>query len=165
MVCGGRFSPSAVVKACQHGLAQSSDRGGDQTKAYVNLAVAYSNAGKPRRALRSLAIAQHHAPPGNRLQHFLQLEIASNLLAIKQTADANRCLRRVMLHILEMPQSRSADLLYSECCKLLCKLNIQLEQNDAARSWLRQCMEAEDSLQLDGQRASSLQLEAQILSS
>ena len=163
-MCGGRFIPASVVRACQHGL-QSSEGREDQTKAYVKLAVAYSNAGKPRRALRSLAIAQYYAPPANRWQHFLELEMASNLLAIKQTADADRCLRRVMPHILEMPQTRSAGMLYAECCKLLCKTNVQLEKNGAARSWLRRAMEAEDSLQLDGPLASSLQLEAQILSS
>ena len=164
MVCGGRFIPASVVRACQHGV-QSLDGGGDQTKAYVNLAAAYSNARKPRRALRSLAIAQHHASPGNHLQHFMQLETASNPLAIKQTADANRCLRRIMLNILEMPQSRSADLLYSECCKLLCKTNVQLKKNDAARCWLRRAMEAEGWLELDRPLANSLQLDAQILNS
>jgi hypothetical protein len=164
VVCGGRFIPSAVVRACLHGL-QSLEGGEDQTKAYVKLAVAYSNAGKPRRALRSLAIAQHHAPPGNRWQHFLELEIASNLLAIGHTADADRCLRGVMPHILEMPQTRSAGMLYAECCKLLCKMNVQLLKKGAARSWLRRAMSTEDSLQLDGPLANSFQLDAQILRS
>ena len=164
VVCGSRFIPSAVVTACLFGLQSSAHLGGDQAKAYVKLAVAYSNAGRPRRALRSLAIAQHHALPGSRWEHFLKLEIASNLLAIGHTADAERCLRSVMPQILEMPQTRSAGLLYAECCKLLCKMNVQLEKHGAARSWLRSAMEAEDSLQLDGPLANSLQLDAQILS-
>jgi hypothetical protein len=70
-----------------------------------------------------------------------------------------------MPHILEMPQTRSAGMLYAECCKLLCKMNVQLENSGAARSWLRRAMSAEDSLQLDGPLANSLQLDAQILSS
>ena len=164
VVCGGRFIPTVVVRACQHGL-QNPDGGGDQTKAYVKLAIAYSSAGKPRRALRSLAIAQHHAPPGHRWEHFLELEIESSLLAIGHTADADRCLRKIMPRILEMPQTRSAGMLYAECCKLLCKMNAQIEKKGAARSWLRRAMEAEESLQLDGSLANSLQLDAQILSS
>ena len=70
-----------------------------------------------------------------------------------------------MPHILEMPQTRAAGLHYAECCKLLCKMNVQLGKRGAARSWLRSAMEAEDSLQLDGPLANSLQIDAQILSS
>ena len=164
VVCGGRFIPAVVVRACQHGLRSSEGRA-DQTKGHIKLAVAFSNAGKPRRALRSLEVAQRHAPPGSRLEPFLELEIASNLLALGRTADADRCLRKVMPHVLEMPQTQSAGMLYAECCNLLCKMHVQLEKTGAARSWLRRAMVAEVSLQLDGPLVNSLQLDAQILNS
>ena len=162
VVCGSRFRPSAVVRACLFGL-QNAD-GGDLAKRYVKLAIAYSGAGKPRLALRTLVIAQHHAAPGSRWGHFLKLEIASNLLAIRRTADADNCLQSVMPEILEMPQTRSSGLLFAECCTLLCKTNVQLEKHGEARAWLRRAMEVQGSLQLDGPLANSLQLDAEILS-
>ena len=161
--CGTRFRPSAVVRACELRL-QNAD-GGDLAKIYVKLAIAYSGAGKPRLALRTLAIAQHHAAPGFKWEHFVKLEIASNLLAIRRTADAERCLQSVMPEILEIPETRSSGLLFAECCTLLCKTNVQLEKIGEARAWLRRAMEVEDSLQLDGPLVNALQLDAEILSS
>ena len=165
VICGSRFIPSAIVTACLFGLQSAAHLGGDLTKAHVNLAIAYSNAGSPRRALRCLAIAQHHVLPGSRWEYVLKLEVASNLLDVGSTASAERCLRSVMPQIMEMSHTRAAGVLYAECCKLFCKTKVQLEKHGAARSWLRSAMNAEDSLKLDGPLAESLQLDAQILSS
>ena len=95
-VCGSRYQPSAVVRACSFGV-RNADAGADPAKQYAKLAVAYSNAGSPRRALRWLAIAQNLASPGTRWYHFIELETAQNLLAIGDAASAERCLRTVML--------------------------------------------------------------------
>ena len=134
---------------------------------YVKLATAYSIAGRPRRSLRTLAIAKRHAAPDSNLAHFIKLETAANLLDIDSAAETERCLLSVMHIILEMtdPITLSSAVLYAGCCKFLCKMSVQLENNGAARRWLRRAMEAEDSLQLDGALVNSLQHDAQILSS
>ena len=162
VVCGSCFLHSAVVRACEFSL-QKAD-GADLAKRYVKLAIAYSGAGKPRLALRMLVIAQRHAVPGFTWEHFMKLEIASNLLAIRRTSLAESCLRSVMPEILEMPKTRSSGLLFAECCTLLCKTSVQRENYAEARSWLRRAMQVEDSLELHGPLANSLQLDAQILS-
>jgi hypothetical protein len=164
VVCGSRFHSSAIVKACLFGLQISADLGGDPAKPYVKLAVAYSNAGRPRRALRSLATAQQHAVPGSRRDHFISLETAQNLVAIGDASSAERCLRRVMPSLLALPTTFSAGVLYASCCTLLCKTSTQLDKRGPARSWLRRAMDVQGDLGLDGPLADSLQLDAQMSS-
>ena len=82
VVCGSRLHPSAVVDACLSRLEGPASDGSDPAKAYVKLAIAYSTAGDPRCALRSLAIAQHLVVPGSRWDQVIALETAQNLLAI-----------------------------------------------------------------------------------
>ena len=123
VVCGSRFHPSAVVNACLSGLEGPASDESDPATAYVNLAVAYSTAGDPRCALRSLAIAQHLVVPGSRWDQVISLETAQNLLAIGQIEEAEGCLRSVMPRLLEMPTTVSsgvlfANLIYVQSCLL-----------------------------------------------
>ena len=164
VTCGSRFRHSAIVAACRFDLQNDAEGGDSLAKRYVKLAIAYSGAGKPRLALRNLALAQHHAAPGFSWEHFTKVEIASNLLALGRTSAAESCLRVVMPQILNMPQTRSSGLLFAQCCTLLCKANVQQEKHGEARAWLRNAMEIEDVLQLDWPLAQSLQFDAQILS-
>ena len=163
VVCGSRYQPSSVVRACLFGV-QNADVADDPAKSYAKLAVAYSNAGRPRRALRSLAIAQNLAVPGTRWYHFIVLETAQNLLVIGDAASAERCLQSVMPSLLSLPTTLSSGVLYSSCCVLLSKTSMQLEKRGTARAWLRRAMHVQGDLGLDLPLADSLQLDAKMLS-
>ena len=164
VVCGSRFHPSAVVNACLSGLEGPASDGSDPAKAYVKLAVAYSTAGDPRCALRSLAIAQHLVVPGSRWDQVISLETAQNLLAIGQIEEAEGCLRSVMPRLLEMPTTVSSGVLFANCCMLLCKTNMQQGKPGPARAWLRRALNIQADLGLDGPLATSLELDAKLLS-
>ena len=163
MVCGSRYQPSAVVRACLFGIHHT-DAGDDPAKQYAKLAIAYSNAGKPRRALRTLAIATHHAVPGTRWYHFIMLETAQNLLVVGDAASAERSLRTVLPSLLALPPTVASGILYASCCVLFSKTSTQLEKRGTARAWLRRAMHVQRELGLDLPLADSLQLDAQILS-
>ena len=160
-VCGSRFQPAAVVRACLFGLAGPAD-GSDPAKVYVKLAMAYLAAEEPRRALRSLAIAQHLVVPGSCWDHMISLETAESLLAIGHIASAEGCLRSVMPRLLES-QTRSSGVLFANCCTLLCKTNMLQENFGPARAWLRRALNIQADLELDGPLATSLQLDAKLL--
>ena len=161
--CGSRFRSNAVVKACRQ-ARENVDNDRDRAGRHVKLAVAYSMAGLPRRALRHLAIAKRFAAPGSIGAHNIQLEIASNLLETGSTAEAERCLLSVMDAILEMtPVTFASALLYTSCCTLLARTNLKFGKLAGAKSWLRRAMAVQDEPRFEFQLAESLQLEAQIL--
>ena len=163
VLCGSRFRSNAVVKACRQAL-ENVDNDRDRAGRHVKLAVAYSMTGLPRRALRHLAIAKRFAAPGSIEAHNMQLEIASNLLETGSTAEAERCLLSVMDMILEMtPVTLASALLYTSCCTLLARTNLNFGKFAPAKSWLRRAMAFQDEPQFEFQLAESLQLEAQIL--
>ena len=60
VVCVSRYQPSAIVNACLFGLRGSADDSSNPAKPYIKLAVAFSNAGSPRCAMRVLSIAHTH---------------------------------------------------------------------------------------------------------
>ena len=161
VVCGSRFTPSAVVKACLLGLDGSA---GQDPKAYIQLAVAHSSAGDPRCALRSLAIAQHLAVSGSRWELLIKIETAQSLLAIGHVDDADASLRGVMPMILEMPRTFGNGILFASCCTLLCKTSMQQTKLGAARAWLRRALDIQADLGLNASLATSLELDAKILS-
>ena len=161
-VCGSRFQPSAVVKACS--LAVKNAEGGNLTKAHGKLAVAYSTAGRPLHALCSLEIALRHAEPNSRWEHFLKLENAQNLFFAGRTDEADRCLRSLMPILLQMPTSAPAAALYSHVCILKCKMDAQRDKQDSARSWVRRGIGVQSEFGLDAPLANSLQLYFELLS-
>ena len=166
VVCGSRFRPLSVVRACLHGVQSRAADSSELTKAKAHgkLAVAYSSAGRHQDALQSLAIAQSHAAPGSRWEHFLKLESAQNLLSIGQTEEAQRCLRSVMPTLLQLPTSLPEASLYSHCCMLLAEMNVQNQRRDAAKSWLRRAIEVQGELGLRAPLATTMQLYSELLS-
>jgi len=162
VVCGSRFTPSAVVQACLLGLEGPV---GQDANAYIKLAVAYSSAGDPRCALRSLAIAQHLAVSGSRWELLIKIETAQSLLAIGHVDDADACLRGVMPRILEMPRTFGNGILFASCCTLLCKTSMQQAKFGPARAWLRRALNIQADLGLNASLATSLELDAKLLSS
>ena len=161
VVCGSRFTPSAVVKACLLGLDGSA---GQDPKAYIKLAVAHSAAGDPRCALRSLAIAQHLAVSGSRWELLIKIETAQSLLAIGHVDDADACLRGVMARTLELPRTFGNGILFASCCTLLCKTSMQQAKFGPARAWLRRALNIQADLGLNASLATSLELDAKLLS-
>ena len=163
-VCGSRFRSSAIARACRLAL-KNVDNDHDRARGYLKLAIAYSNAGWPRRSLRALAKAKHYAAPGSNLAHFIQLDSASNLLDTGDIAEAERRIMSVVHAILEMtnPITSSSAVLYAGCCTLLCKSDIKLDRLASAKSWLRRAMAAQGDLGLESQLAESLQIEAKLL--
>jgi tetratricopeptide (TPR) repeat protein len=149
------------VKACVSGLDGSA---GQDPKAYIQLAVAHSSAGDPRCALRSLAIAQHLAVSGSRWELLIKIETAQSLLAIGHVDDADASLRGVMPMILEMPRTFGNGILFASCCTLLCKTSMQQTKLGAARAWLRRALNIQADLGLNASLATSLELDAKILS-
>ena len=166
VVCGSRFRPLSVVRACLHGVHNCAVDSSDlaKAKAHGKLAVAYSSAGRHEDALQSLAIAQGHAAPGSRWQHFLKLESAQNLLSIGQTDEAQRCLRSVMPTLLQLPTSLPEASLYSHCCMLLAKTSVQNQRRDAAKSWLRRAIDVQGAFGLHAPLATTMQLYFELLS-
>ena len=162
VVCGSRFTPSAVVKACLLGLEGPV---GQDAKAYIKLAVAYSSAGDPRCALRSLAIAQHLAVSGSRWELLIKIETAQSLLAIGHVDDADACLRGVVPMIRELPRTFGNGILFASCCTLLCKTSMQQAKFGPARAWLRRALNIQADLGLNASLATSLELDAKLLSS
>ena len=162
VVCGSRWHPLAVVHACLSGL-EGPTTNQDQAKAYVKLAVAYSAAEDPRRALRSLAIAQHLVEPESRWDHFIKVETGQNLLAIGHIDDAERCLRGVMPRLLQLPRRAPSGVLFAACCILMCKANSRKDQSGPARAWLRRALNIQADLGLEVPLATSLQLDANLL--
>ena len=160
-VCGSRFQPSAILNACLLGVEASP---ADPAKAHLKLAMAYAGAGDPLRALNSLAIAQHSVEPGSRWHSMIALETAQSHLAIGQVASAESCLRSVMPKLLELPRTVSSGVLFANCCTLLCKTTMQQERNVQARAWLRRAINIQADLGLDRPLATSLQLDARLLS-
>ena len=161
VVCGSRFTPSAVVQACLLGLEGPV---GQDAKAYIKLAVAYSSAGDPRCALRSLAIAQHLAVSGSRWELLIKIETAQSLLAIGHVDDADACLRGVVPMIREMPRTFGNGILFASCCTLLCKTSMQQAKFGPARAWLRRALNIQADLGLNASLATSLELDAKLLS-
>ena len=161
VICGSRFIPSFVVNACLSGLDGPA---GQDAKAYVKLAVAYSSAGDPRCALRSLAVAQHLAVSGSQWEHLIKIETAQSLLAIGHVDDAEACLRGVMPRLLEMPRTCGNGILFASCCTLLCKTSMQQAKFGPARAWLRRALNVQADLGLNASLASSLELDAKLLS-
>ena len=106
VVCGSNFEPLAVVRACLHNVQTCGVSSGDLAKAHGKLAVAYSTAGRPRHALRSLAIAHLHAEPNSRWEQFLKLESTQNLLCVGETTEADRVSRNIMPTVLQRPTSK-----------------------------------------------------------
>ena len=161
VICGSRFTPSAVVKACLLGLEGPV---GQDAKAYIKLAVAYSSAGDPRCALRSLAIAQHLAVSGSRWELLIKIETAQSLLAIGHVDDADACLRGVVPMIREMLRTFGNGILFASCCTLLCKTSMQQAKFGPARAWLRRALNIQADLGLNASLATSLELDAKLLS-
>ena len=161
VVCGSRWHPQAVVHACLSGL--EGPTASQDAKAYVKLAVAYSAAEDPRRALRSLAIAQHLVEPESRWDHFIKVETGQNLLAIGLVDDAERCLRGVMPRLLQLPRRAPSGVLFAACCVLLCKTNSRKEKLGPARAWLRRALNIQADLGLQVPLATSLQMDASLL--
>ena len=161
VICGSRFIPSFVVNACLLGLEGPV---GQDAKAYIKLAVAYSSAGDPRCALRSLAIAQHLAVSGSRWELLIKIETAQSLLAIGHVDDADACLRGVMPRILELPRTFGNGILFASCCTLLCKTSMQQAKFGPARAWLRRALNIQADLGLNASLATSLELDAKLLS-
>ena len=161
-----RFRPLSVVTACLHGVQNCAREDGDsaKAKAHGKLAVAYSSAGRHADALQSLAIAQRHAVPGSRWEHFLKLESAENLLSVGRTDEAQRCLLGVMPTLLQLPTSLPEASLYAHCCMLLAKTNVQTERRDAAKSWLRRAIDVQGDFGLHGPLATTMQLYSELLS-
>ena len=163
-MCGSRFDPLAVVRACLHGVQACALVGKDPAKAHGKLAIAYSSAGRHRHALRSLVIAQRHVEPNSRWEHFLILESAQNLLSIGDTDGADRRLRSLVPAVLQVPTSKPAAALYAHCCLLKCKIDVQREQRGPAGSWLRRAIGVQSDFGLDAPLATSLQLYFELLS-
>ena len=92
-----------------------------------------------------------------------RLAVASNLLTIGHTTNAKQYLVQIMPQIVKMTQTRSARTLFAECCKLFCRTDIQLQQHDNARTWLRSAMNAEELSANYENLTKSLHLDAQIL--
>ena len=161
VVCGSRWHPQAVVNACVSGLEGPTTN--QDAKAYVKLAVACSAAEDPRRALRSLAIAQHLVEPESRWDHFIKVETGQNLLAIGLVDDAERCLRGVMPRLLQLPRRAPSAVLFAACCILMCKANSRKEKSGPARAWLRRALNIQGDLGLEVPLATSLQLDANLL--
>ena len=165
VVCGSHFEILAVVNACLHNAQICADSGGDLAKAHGKLAVAYSTAGRPRDALRSLAIAQLHVEPNTRWEQFLKLESAQNLLSIGETTEADRLSRSIMPAVLQVPTSKPSAALYAHCCLLKCKIHVQREKRGpAGLSWLQRAIGVQSDWGLDAPLATSLQLQAELLS-
>ena len=164
VVCGSNFEPLAVVRACLHNLQNCGVSSGELAKAHGKLAVAYSIAGRPRQALRSLAIAHLHAEPNSRWEQFLKLESAQNLLCIGETTEADRVSRNVMPTALRVPTSKPEAALYAHCCLVKCKINVQRDKQGPAASWLRRAIGVQSDFGLDAPLATSLQLHAELLS-
>ena len=154
------------MRACLFGVQSCASDSSDLTKAKAHgkLAVAYSSAGRHEEALQSLAIAQRHAAPGSRWEHFLKLESAQNLLSIGQTDEAQRCLRSVMPTLLQMPESLPEASLYAHCCMLLAKTSVQNERRAAAKSWLRRAIDVQADFGLHAPLATTMQLYSELLS-
>ena len=165
-MCGSRFRPLSVVRACLFGVQSCDGDSSDLTKAKAHgkLAVAYSSAGRHEEALQSLAIAQRHAAPGSRWEYFLKLESAQNLLSIGQTDEAQRCLRSVMPTLLQLPTSLPEASLYAHCCMLLAKTSVQNERRAAAKSWLRRATDVQADFGLHAPLDTTLQLYPELLS-
>ena len=163
VVCGSNFEHLAVVRACLRNVQNCALGGGDLSKAHGKLAVAYSAAGRPRRALRSLAIAQLHAQPNSRWEQFLKLESVQNLVSIGETTEADRLSRSIMPTVLQVPTSRPAAALYAHCCLLKYKINVQRDKQWAAASWLRRAIGVQSDFGLDAPLAASRQLHADLL--
>lgn len=161
--CGSCFEPLSVVKACLLSVRLCVTDGSDLARPYLKLAVAYSRAGRPRRARHSLEIAQNHAVPGSRLFHFIQLENAQNALILGHPAEAERYLKGVMPTLLQLPTTLAEALLYTLCCTMLSKTDVQFERYDSARLWLRRAIGIQADLDLHGELTTSLQLDANIL--
>jgi tetratricopeptide (TPR) repeat protein len=114
--------------------------------------------------LRSLAIAQHLAVSGSRWELLIQIETAQSLLAIGHVDDADACLRGVMPMILEMPRTFGNGILFASCCTLLCKTSMQQAKFGPARAWLRRALNIQADLGLNASLATSLELDAKLLS-
>ena len=164
MVCGSNFDPLVIVRACYHNLQNCGVSSGELATAHGKLAVAYSAAGRPRHALRSLAIAHLHAQPNSRWELFLKLESAQNLLCIGETTEADRVSRNIMPTVLQVPTSKPAAALYAHCCLVKCKIIVQRGKQGPAASWLRRAIGVQSEFGLDAPLAVSLQLYAELLS-
>ena len=163
VVCGSNFEPLAVVTACLHNVQNCGVSSGDLAKAHGKLAVAYSTAGRPRHALRSLAFAHLHAEPNSRWEQFLKFESAQNMLSIGETTEADRVSRSIMPTVLQEPTSKPGAELYAHCCLLKCKINAQRDKQGPAGSWLRRAIGVQSDFGLNAPLAASLQLHAELL--
>ena len=163
VVCGSNFEALAVVRACLRNAQNCVVGGGDLAKAHGKLAAAYSNAGLPRKALRSLAVAQLHAEPNSHWDTILKLETVQNLVSIGETTEADRLSRSIMPAVLQVPTSRPAAALYAHCCLLKYKINVHRGKQWAAASWLRRAIGVQSDFGLDAPLAASLQLYADLL--
>ena len=107
-VCGSRYQPSAVVKACLFGLDEPASSQQCPAKAYIKLGLAYSAARRPRSALRALSVAQQSVVPDTHLHFLCMLETARNRVRLGDSASAEGGLELVISKLLDIPNVGSA---------------------------------------------------------
>ena len=164
-VCGSKFLPSSLVRACALGLAAPGNSAENPGRAHLKLGIAYAEAADARSAISCFETAQRCLRPSDLLHHLCSIEMARVKVKMTKTCDFRAMEQDLVLvanQLLGIKCVRGA-FLYSDVCALLGEIHIHERKLGSAQVWLKRAIAIQSDLGPPSTLASTLRILSNLL--